>query len=101
MGKGRNKGRVLIALAAMLLMLQGCGGGGSDESANAHINPKSGSTNEVILDERMGTPPAPGKKIELAKVAKAAGCYLLRHVRPENDKEIAANAPAPEYSFDP
>jgi Protein of unknown function (DUF3105) len=102
MGKRRNKGSVLVALVAALLMLQGCGGGGgSDESGNAHINPKSGSTNEAVPDEREGTTPPPAKTIDLAKAANAADCYLLRHVRPENDKEIAVNAPTPEYSFNP
>lgn len=35
------------------------------------------------------------------KAAEAASCYLLRKVPPENDKEIAADAPAPKYSTDP
>lgn len=103
MWRGRSNGSALLALVAALLMLQGCGGGSGDggESGSAHINSKSGSTNGAVPDERAGTTPPPAKEVDLAKAAKAADCYLLRHVKPENVKEIAPNAPAPEYAFDP
>jgi hypothetical protein len=98
--KNGHKGSALFALVA-LFILQGCGGGKGDESGRAHVNQESGSTNGAVLDERVGTIPPPAKKIALVKVAKAADCYLLRKVPPQNDKEIAPDAPAPEYSIDP
>jgi hypothetical protein len=101
MSKKGTKRIVLFALAATLLILQGCGGGDSDESGRAHVNQESGSTNGAVLDERVGTIPSPAKEIHLAKAADAANCYLLRKIPPDNDREIAADAPAPEYSSDP
>lgn len=90
----------LFVLAVVLVLLSGCGSD-SDEGVNAHVNEKSGSTNEAVLDERIGTTPPPSKKVGLAEIADAAGCYLLRNVPPEEDKVIPVNAPAPEYSKDP
>ncbi len=99
MSKGRDVGGTLFALVALVIALQGCGGGG--DSGRAHVNQDSGSTNGAVLDERAGTIPPPTKKIDLMKAAQAAHCYLLRNVPPRNDKEIAADAPASEYASDP
>jgi hypothetical protein len=100
MSNGRKKVVALFALV-VLLMLQGCGADGGDESGRAHVNQESGSTNGAVLDERVGTVPAPAKKIDLTKAADAANCYLLRNVPAGDDKDIAADAPAPKYSTDP
>jgi hypothetical protein len=99
-GKGEVRKRVLLVLVAAVVVLTGCGGS-SDESDNAHINTKSGSTNGEVPDERVGTPPAPGKKVGLVKAAEEAGCYLLRRVPAKNDKVIPVDAPTPEYLHDP
>jgi hypothetical protein len=96
------KKRVLLVLVAGLAVLTGCGGSsGSQESTNAHINEQSGSTNEAVPDERVGTTPPPAKKLGVAKAAEAASCYLLRRVPAENDKVISMSAPAPKYAKEP
>jgi hypothetical protein len=97
------KKRVLLALVAGLLVLAGCGGGGDNasESGNAHVNENSGSTNGAVLDERVGKPPPPTKKLGLAKAADVANCYLRRKVPVEQDEVLSAGAPAPKYSNDP
>lgn len=96
------KRRVLPVLIAGLAVLAGCGGGGADhESSDAHINPKSGSTNGAVADERVGSTPPPAKKIGVVKAAEGANCYLLRNVPPQNAKVISAAVPAPEYAHDP
>src|SRR4051794_30575298 len=93
---------VLLVLVVVLFALSGCGGSDTgQEGGNAHINPQSGSTNEAVPDERVGTTPPPAKGMKVAKAAEAANCYLLRRVPPENDKVISPTAPAPEYPKDP
>jgi hypothetical protein len=99
-----SRGAFLLAVAAVLFALVGCGGSGSDEggdSSSAHVNAASGSTNGVILDERNGTPPPPVKNPNLQKAAEGAGCYLIRNIKPEGDRELPPDAPAPEYKEDP
>jgi hypothetical protein len=106
--------QVLLALVAgIVVLLPGCGSSGDEsaESSAAHVNSKSGSINELILDERIGTPPPPAppplpagaraRKAALEKAASEAGCYLLLRVPPENDKVVSMNAPAADYKFDP
>ncbi|HEU4707038.1 MAG TPA: DUF3105 domain-containing protein [Solirubrobacterales bacterium] len=91
-------------MAVILFGLAGCGGGGSNDggdSSNAHINEASGSANGVILDERTGIPPPPVKDPNLRKAARDAGCYLLRNLKPEGNKELPPNGPTPEYKEDP
>ncbi|HEV2858738.1 MAG TPA: DUF3105 domain-containing protein [Solirubrobacterales bacterium] len=99
------KKRALPVLVAGLLVLSGCGGSGGDGNSDggsaAHINAESGSTNGAILDERVGSTPPPAKQVGLVEAAEKANCYLLRKVPPEDDKEISATSPAPEYSKDP
>jgi hypothetical protein len=91
-----------FVLAAGFFILPGCGGGDdSAESSAAHVNEKSGSTNGAVLDERAGIAPPPAKKVALEKVARQAGCYLLRNIPPEDDRVTPTSAPAAEYRFDP
>jgi Protein of unknown function (DUF3105) len=93
-----------LVLAAVLLLLAGCGGGDDDAGDAAHVNEESGSTNKAVLDERTGITPSPAKTSpgeKLVKVARKAGCSLLRDVAAKNEKVIPANAAAPEYEHEP
>jgi hypothetical protein len=92
-------GLAAVALIVALLAVAGCGGGSSDD--NAHINKESGSTNDLIPDDREGTPPPPVKSTDLRKLADEAGCFLLLNLKPEEGKELPPGAPAPEYETDP
>ncbi len=97
--------RVLLGLVAGLVLLAGCGGGSDPEGDNAHVNLKSGSTHEAILDEREGTKPPPVKEFtgtgSVMKSAIEANCFLLRNLPAEDDKVISATAPTPEYEKEP
>jgi hypothetical protein len=92
--------RVLFVLVAGLVLLTGCGSSGG-EGGNAHINPKTGSTNEAVADERVGSKPPPAKKFRLAKAVEVGDCYTRLKIPPENDRTISVSAPAPEYATDP
>ncbi len=72
----RGRRGCLVAGAAALLMLVGCGGG-NGEGDKAHINASSGSTHGAFPDERVGISPPAAKQADLAKAAKKAGCYLV------------------------
>jgi hypothetical protein len=105
MEKGWGKGAVLfIVLATLVVPVAGCGGGdstGSEGGGGAHVNPDSGSTNGVLLDERVGTRLKPPRTTGPRKAAEQARCYLLRHLKPEPSKETAPDAPAPKYGSNP
>jgi hypothetical protein len=93
---------LLVALAAIM----GCGGGSDEPGESAHINNESGSTHDLVLDERTGTQPAAGAKTttklkDLRKAANKADCYLLIGTKPDQGKQIPPSAPAPEYETEP
>lgn len=96
MGKA---GVLVLVLVAALFALSGCGG--SDANDNAHINEDSGSTHDLIPDEREGTPPPPIKATKLAKVADEAECYLLMNYREQDPEQLPPDAETPEYESDP
>lgn len=100
MGKGGMV--VAIALIAALLAVSGCGDSseGADEG-NAHINEASGSTHNLIADERVGTPPPPPPKVNLAKLAKEAECFLLLEYKEQQPKNLPVGAEMPKYKTDP
>ncbi|HET9153229.1 MAG TPA: DUF3105 domain-containing protein [Solirubrobacterales bacterium] len=104
MGGGAIGKRVVLGLVAGLVVLVGCGGGGSgDPGSTAHVNEASGSPNGAVPDERVGStiPPAPAKGPTLFKAAKDAGCFLLRKVPAKDDEVVSMKGPAPEYEKEP
>jgi len=94
-------GLVLVALIAALFVASGCGDSSEGASDNAHINTESGSTHDLIADEREGTPPPPLKFTNLRKAATDSGCFLLLKLKPEEEKELPPGAPAPNYETEP
>ncbi|MDQ2630793.1 MAG: DUF3105 domain-containing protein [Actinomycetota bacterium] len=98
MGKG---GLVVIALVAAFLAISGCGGSSEGSGDAAHINDESGSTNDLVADERTGTSPPPAKLTNLRKAAEAADCYLLLGTKPEKGKQVSPGTPTPKYQTDP
>ncbi len=101
-GGVRIRGWGLVALVLVALFaVSGCGGDSSGTGDNAHINEESGSTNDLVPDEREGIPPAPVKITNLNKAVEEAGCSVLRHVAPKEGRPLAAGSPAPKYQTTP
>jgi hypothetical protein len=110
-------GLIAAAVAAC-----GCGGGGdtstststSDSSAStpsnpsttsndvgggdSHLNPPTGITNGVPLDDRAGTPPPAPQVTNLTAAAKQAGCDLRLGLKDEGHEHV--NGPV-EYGTNP
>ena len=87
---------LLVAAAAFsppIVRAQGAG--------DAYINEESGSTNDLVPDERPGTPPPAAKVTDLRKAADEASCYLLIGTKPAKGKQLPPNASTPEYQTDP
>lgn len=97
----RKGGLVLLALIAALFVVSGCGDSSEGSGGNAHINEESGSTHDLLPDERTGTAPPATKTTDLRKAAKEADCYLLRGMEPDKGKQLPPNAPTPEYETEP
>lgn len=97
MGKA---GVLAIALIAALFALSGCGSSEGSSDA-AHTNEDSGSTHDLTLDEREGTPPPPLKAKKLRKVAEKAGCYVLLEYKEQEHKHLPPGAKTPKYSTNP
>jgi hypothetical protein len=101
MGWLRGRGLwVVIALAAALSAIAGCGGDGEAGDA-AHVSESSGSVNGLPLDEREGTAPPPVKETDLTKAAEKANCFLLLKLPDEGNKEVPPGSPVPEYKDNP
>lgn len=100
MGK---RGLIMIALVAALFVFaaSGCGEDSEGSSGNAHVNEDSGTTHDLIRDERVGTPPAPPKETKLRKLAEDAGCFLLLDYREQKPKHLAPGTEPPKYNSDP
>jgi hypothetical protein len=97
----RKGGFVLLALVAALLFVSGCGDSSEGSGGSAHINDESGSTHDLLPDERVGTPPPPPKvmvqrKPEMRKLAREAGCFLFFGTEPKKGKELPPGAPEPK-----
>jgi hypothetical protein len=89
-------GLAVVAGVAVVIL---SGGGGA--SGNSHVNTATGSTNEVALDEREGTPPPPAEVAELEAAAKQAGCVLRRNLRDEGHTHIPPGSETPNYETNP
>ena len=98
MAKG---GLVVVALVAVVVAISGCGGSSEGSGGAAHINEESGSTHDLVVDERTGPTPPPVKVTDLRKAADQASCYLLLGTKPEKGKKLPPGAPTPEYQTDP
>jgi uncharacterized protein DUF3105 len=100
MGK---RGLVMFALVAALFVFaaSGCGDSSDGASENAHLNEDSGSTHDLVLDDRVGTPPPPVKETKLSKAAEEGSCFLLRDVPPKKGKPIPPDTEPPKYQTDP
>ena len=85
---------------AVAILVVGCGGGGSDDGGDsnaAHVNEQSGEVHGLPLDERVGTPPPPVKKVDLVKAAEEADCYLFPKFKGNSHKHLPAGTPSPEF----
>jgi len=98
-------GFVAAALVALLVVISGCGDSaaesGGDAGENAHIDEQTGSTHELVPDEREGIPPPAVKVTGLRKTAAQAGCFLRTNLKPKKGKELSPGAPTPKYTTDP
>ncbi|HEY3492580.1 MAG TPA: DUF3105 domain-containing protein [Solirubrobacterales bacterium] len=97
----RKGGLVLLALIAALFVITGCGDSSEGAGDSAHINEESGSTHDLIPDERTGTQPPAVKITDLRKAANEADCYLLLGGKPDKAKQLPPDAPTPEYETEP
>ena len=82
--------------------------GGGDSSvkdtefpANAHIQPQTGSTNDVAPDARVGTPPPAVAQGDLQAAADAAGCELQLDLPEEGSTHLQPSDPVPDYGTNP
>ena len=69
--------------------------------ANAHIQPESGSTNDVAPDARVGTPPPAVQDGDLQAAADAAGCELHLDLPDEGHAHLEPSDPVPDYGTNP
>lgn len=94
---------VVIAAAVVIFLLAGGDDGGDTPTGSAHINLNAsvGSTNGVVPDDRLGTPPPAVAVADLAAAARRAGCVLKLRLRDEGHQHIPAGSPTPDYKTDP
>lgn len=99
----RKGGLVVAALIAALvaISISGCGGDSEGSGGNAHVNDESGSTNDLLLDERTGTPSTAPKVTNMRKAAEEANCYLLVGTKPDQGKQVPPGTVPPEYQTEP
>jgi hypothetical protein len=96
---------VVVAVIAVAVIVLTRGGGDDNGVAkgSAHINldVSVGSTNGIVPDERLGTPPPPPKVTDLQTAAKQAGCVLKLHLKDEGHEHIPLDSPTPDYKTNP
>lgn len=91
----------LIGLLVVVGIVAAVASSGGGDSAEAHINLASGSSNGVKPDERQGTAPPPVKVADLKQAAKKAGCTLRLNLKEEGHTHISPTAPTPHYETNP
>ncbi len=91
----------LFVVAGIVVLIASSGGGGGGNTADAHIEVGSGSTNGIEPDGRAGTAPPPTKVTNLKVAAKKAGCDLRLHLKDEGHTHIPPGSPTPNYGTNP
>jgi hypothetical protein len=95
----------LVVVVGLVLVLAGgnddSGVNAADFPENAHIQPQSGSVNDVAPDDREGTPPPPIAQGDLQEAAKAAGCELQLDLKDEGNTHLKPSDPVPKYDTNP
>lgn len=97
----RKGGLVVAALAVLLLALSGCGDSSEGSGGSAHINEDSGSTHDLIADERTGTAPPPAKVTNLRKAAEDANCFLVLDRERKKGEEVPPGTQPPRFGVYP
>ena len=72
-----------------------------NDSGEAHIDQRSGSTNGIQPDERGGTAVAAVKVSDLKEAAKKADCDLRLNLPNEGRNHLPVTATTPEYKTNP
>jgi hypothetical protein len=91
----------LLVVAGIVVLIASSGGGGGGDTADAHIDQASGSTNGIEPDGRRGTAAPPTKVTNLKLAAKKAGCDLRLHLKDEGHRHLAPGSPTPHYGTNP
>jgi hypothetical protein len=95
----------LVVVVGLVLVLAGGGSqsavNAKDFPANAHIQPQSGSVNDVAPDDRVGTPPPAIQQGDLTEAAKTAGCDLQLNLKDEGNTHLKPSDPVPHYGTNP
>ena len=96
-------GAIVVAIVVVVVVLASGGGGGGTPKGSAHINLDAsvGSTNGIVPDERLGTPPPAPKVTDMQAAAKQAGCTLKLHLKDEGHEHIPLGSPTPDYKTNP
>jgi hypothetical protein len=92
---------LLVVAGIVVLIASSGGGGGGGDTADAHIDQASGSTNGIEPDDRSGTTPPPTKVTNLKLAAKKAGCDLRLHLKDEGHTHLPPGSPTPHYGTNP
>ena len=99
-------GLLTAAVVAGLVIVIASGGGEGGQTQgdfpeHAHIQPLSGSTNDVEVDARQGTPPPPVEQGDLERAASEAGCELRLDLPDEGNNHLQPSEPVPDYDTNP
>ncbi len=98
-------GVLTLAVVVGLVIVLAGGDDEKDPAANlpdnAHIEPLSGSVNDVAPDDRTGTTPPALQQGDLAEAAKTAGCDLELDLEDEGNQHLKPSDPVPDYETNP
>lgn len=87
---------VLVGLVIVILSAAN-----KNDSGEAHIDQRTGSTNGIQPDKRKGSEVAAAKVTNLQKAAKLADCDLRLKLKDEGHTHIPITAATPEYGTNP
>lgn len=91
----------LFALGSVVAIVVLSSGASSDEAGNPHINLRSGSTNGVPPDTRVGIEPSALPAPSLKEAASVAKCELRLRLPDEGHTHLPPEAPEPPYGTNP